>query len=188
MAARAEYASGAVYGNVAYDVPRAAGGYALPQERELPSPQEQQRERIEERLRARENARVRAREEGQTFGVPLLGVVGMLVVAALLIFTLFGYVELAELSGETTNVKNSIAELEEVNTNLKIKCETEFSLMDVEAYATNVLGMIKPAATGSTSHTLTRNDKAEILAEDETAGILSAIRGLFSSVAEYFGG
>lgn len=188
-AARAEYATGAVYGNVAYDLERVAGGYALPREREYdtPTPEELRRQRIEERLRAREDARAREKAQAQTFGVPMLGIVGMLVAAALVVFVIFGYVQLAQISGETARVKSSIADLEEQNVSLKIRCEAEFNLLDVESYAMNVLGMVKLTDDNMNVHTVVRQDKAEILAQDDTATFLSRLGGLFDSIMEYLG-
>ena len=187
---RAEYAANTVYGNVAYDLNR-VNGYALPQEEEVlqPSPEELARERVQERLRERELARARAQAKAhaQTFGVPVLGILGILVVAALMIFVLFGYVELAEISAQTTRVKNDIAALNEQSAKLRIDYEMAFNLAEVETYAVNILGMTRMGADNVTVLGIAHEDKAEILSPDDTAaGWLARAGNILDTVLAYF--
>lgn len=184
--ARAEYATGAVYGNIAYDLDRVAEGLEY-------SGDEQELRRSPEELavaRAKARARARAREhehvKAQTFGFPVLAVVGAIAAAALFIAVLMGYVNLAATSGETTAVHNRIAELEQRREALQIQYEMTFDASQVEAYAVNILGMARPDSNSVTYYDVTLSDRAEILAEDETAGILSRVTDFLESIPEYF--
>lgn len=184
-AAQVKYAS-ATYGSEAYDLDRVQG-YALPDEEAVrePSREEQIRERLNERARVREQARAEAEARSQTFGIPLLGIVGALVVAALMVTVLMGYIQLAEISGETSRVRSSIAELEERSEALKLTYETTFDLQSVESYAVNILGMTRGGAEEIYTGVLLA-DRAQILAEDETAGFVARLTGFLKSLPEYF--
>lgn len=186
-AVNTQYAQ-AVYGSAAYDLNRVPG-YGEPEARELPTPEELARERLEKRARERAHERARAQEaaRAQTFGFPLLGVVGGLVAAALLVLMLLGYVQLAAISGETSSMRSSISRLEEENEAIRMEYEAAFDMDDVELYAINILGMSKPDANGQNNYTVIIGDRAQILAEDETAGVLARITGFFKSLTEYFG-
>ncbi len=187
VAVKTQYAQ-AVYGSAAYDLDRVPG-YGESTARELPTPEELARERLEKRAQERIQERARAREaaKAQTFGVPLFAIVGGLVVAALMVLLLLGYVQLTAISGETSAMRSSISRLEEENEAIKIQYESTFNMDDVELYAINILGMSKPDASGQNNYTVIIGDRARILAEDETAGLLARITGFFKSLTEYFG-
>lgn len=186
-AVKTQYAQ-AMYGSAAYDLDRIPG-YGEPEVRELPTPEELARERLEKRARERAQERARAQEaaRAQTFGVPLLAIVGGLAVAALLVLMLLGYVQLAAISGETSSMRSSISRLEEENEAIRIQYESTFDMDDIELYAINILGMYKPDANSQNNYTVIIGDRAQILAEDETAGMLARITGFFKSLTEYFG-
>lgn len=184
-AAQIRYAT-ATYGSEAYDLDRVQG-YALPEEEaaEEPSREEQIRERLDERARARAQAKAEAQARSQTFGIPLLGMIGALVVAALMVTVLMGYIQLAEISGETSRVRSSIADLEERSEALKLQYETTFDMASVESYAVNILGMTRGGAREIYTGVIL-SDRAQILAEDETAGLLARVTGFLKSLPEYF--
>ncbi len=184
MAAEVRYAT---YGSEAYDLDRVVGGYALPEEQTFDVPS--QRERINERLneRAEERAKARAKEESRVFGIPLLGMVGVVVAVFLMVTVLAGYIQLAQISAETSRVRSSIADLEEKAEMLEIQYEVTFNMADVESYAVNILGMTRADSAGSAYSGTVMADRAQILAEDETAGIMARLTGFLKSLPEYFG-
>jgi cell division protein FtsL len=186
MAARTaemDYAENAVYGNVAYDLSTAAG-YAIPRERTANPPLERPREKVRER----EQVRTRTAAKEQTaFGVPVLGIFGIAIAAVMMVFVLFGYVQLAEISGEMGSLNSTISTLNEENAKLKVAYESTFNLNEIEDYAVNVLGMTKLADSNVTRFDIVKADKASILSEDDsTNGILAGIESFFDTVREYF--
>ena len=175
-----EYAVGGVYGNVAYDLSTA--GYALPREEEYSRPAEQPRETVREREQVRTAVR-----ERQAFGLPLFGVIGTVAVAVVLVMVLMAYIQLAQVSSTTTQLKNSIADLEESGTMLRVRYESTFNLNEIETYAMNVLGMTKLDDSNTTVFEVEKADKAEILNPDDSAeGILSVVSRFLDSIGEYF--
>lgn len=186
MAAAVKAQYSATYGSEAYDLDRVQG-YALPDEEiyEEPSSQERIRQRLDERARERAKAKAQAEAASQTFGIPVLAIVGVLVVAALMITVLMGYIRLAQISGETSRVRASIAQLEERQEILEINYETTFNMEEVESYAVNILGMSRGLDEMYTGGVILA-DRAQILAEDETAGLGARIIGFLKSLPEYF--
>lgn len=183
MAASAiRYAASATYGSAAYDLTKLPG-FGLPQEETAAQPT--QEELIRERLSARAQARAMEKAKLQVFGVPLLAIIGGIVAAALLVTVLMGYVEMAAISGEITEARSSIAELSERNEALKIQYEMTFDMEAIETYAINILGLTKTAPEANDCDIFLA-DRAEILAEDETAGLKARIKGFLSSIPEYF--
>ncbi len=174
------------YGSEAYDLDRVQG-YALPEEEayEEPSSQERIRERLDERARERARAKAQAEARSQVFGIPLLAVVGVIVVAVLMVTILMGYIRLAEISGETSRVRSSIAELEKRQEILEITYESTFNMQEIESYAVNILGMTR-GLDGDYAGGVILADRAQILAEDETAGLKARITGFLKSLSEYF--
>lgn len=186
MAAAVKAQYSATYGSEAYDLDRVQG-YALPDEEiyEEPSSQERIRQRLDERARERAKAKAQAEAASQTFGIPVLAIVGVLVVAALMITVLMGYIRLAQISGETSRVRASIAQLEERQEILEINYETTFNMEEIESYAVNILGMSRGLDEMYTGGVILA-DRAQILAEDETAGLGARIIGFLKSLPEYF--
>ena len=185
-AARVEYAGRAVYGSEAYDLDRVATALPMPEEEyaPLPTPEELQRERIRERLLEREQARAKEKAKTQVFGIPVLGIIGALAAAVLMISV--GFVELAAISGEISQVRSSISALEDKNEALRIKYEETFDMAQIEAYAVNILGMTRPEDGGNVYYSVYMSDRAEILAEDETAGFFAQVVGFLKEIPEYF--
>ncbi len=186
MAAAVKAQYSAIYGSEAYDLDRVHGS-ALPEEEvyEEPSSQERIQQRLDERARARAQAKVQTEAASQTFGIPVLAIVGVLVVAALMITVLMGYIRLAQISGETSRVRSSIAQLEERQEILEINYETTFNMEEIESYAVNILGMSRGLDELYTGGVILA-DRAQILAEDETAGLGARIVGFLKSLPEYF--
>ncbi|MGM9521729.1 MAG: hypothetical protein ACI3VB_04545 [Oscillospiraceae bacterium] len=180
--AKAEYAQNAVYGNVAYDLSTA--GYAIPRE-DRTIPAERPQERVRER--AREEVQAAPREKA-AFGVPVAGIIGVIAAAALMVFVLLAYVQLNEISSETSQLKSAISELTETGTRLRVTYESTFNLNEIEDYAINILGMTKLKDSCVTVFASDKTDKAEILnADDSAKGLISRASEFIGSLAEYFG-
>lgn len=181
------YAASATYGSEAYDL-RRLPGFGEPQEevRAEPTREEQIRERLAERARARQEARALEEAKRQVFGIPLLAIIGGIAAAVMLVTVLMGYIKLAAISGETTEVRNAIEELTERNEKLKLQYEMTFDMEEIETYAVNILGMAR-ASDEDSGVVIYRSDRAEILAEDETASLKARIVGFLKSIPEYFG-
>ena len=160
MAAAVKAQYSATYGSEAYDLDRVQG-YALPDEEiyEEPSSQERIRQRLDERARERAKAKAQAEAASQ--------------------------IRLAQISGETSRVRASIAQLEERQEILEINYETTFNMEEIESYAVNILGMSRGLDEMYTGGVILA-DRAQILAEDETAGLGARIIGFLKSLPEYF--
>lgn len=181
-----KYAASATYGSEAYDLTKLPG-FGEPQEevRQEPTQEELIRERLAQRARAREEARAAEEAKRQVFGVPLLTIVGGIVAAIMLVTVLMGYIQIAAISGQTSQVRSSIAELTERNEKLKLQYETTFDLDAIGTYAVNILGMTKSTQENS-GVMVYLSDRAEILSEDETAGFKAGLIGFLKSIPEYF--
>ena len=181
--AEMRYADNAVYGNVAYDLGR-SGAYALPEEELYTRPAERPEELTREIPREETAVRTQTR---QAYGVPLFGIVGFLAAAALMVFMLLSYVQLAQISDETTQLENTIAQLDQENETLQYQYESTFNLNEIKDYAKNVLGMTEISSANIKVVEVQREDKAEILNEDDAAkGFFAGVSDFFNSLTEYF--
>ncbi len=183
-AAEVRYASNGVYGNVAYDMDRVVGGYAMPGEETysipVPRPDERTRERVRERTAVRT-------QEKAAYGVPVVGILGFLVTAVLMVVVLMSYVQMAELSDEANALENSISQLQEENKQLQADYATTFNLNEIKSYAINNLGMSEISEDNVSIIGTERGDKAEILNEDDASkGFFQKIADFFASIPEYF--
>ncbi len=180
------YAASATYGSEAYDLTKLPG-FNEPEEQvlEVPGRQEQLRERLAQRARAREEAQALEYAKRQVFGFPLLAIVGGIAAAVLLVTVLMGYIKLASISGEISQVRSSIEELTLKDEALSLQYESAFDMDAIETYAVNILGMTKLDPENGVT-TVFYADKAEILAEDETADLGARILGFLKSIPEYF--
>ena len=169
-----EYASSAVYGNVAYDLNRYGNAQPAPEYDYEPQPQEQPRIRPVKRTQAVEETRQ---------GLSLFAIVGFGALTALMVLILMAYVELTSVTAQTAQLREELAEAVETKAQLEIKYENAFDLEQVEEYAVGTLGMVKPSEKQITVLDGIRSDKAEILSGGGEGGIL---RTVLTAVLEYF--
>lgn len=174
-----KYAQSATYGSAAYDLNRVQG-YAVPQETpyyDIPY----------ERPRERTVPRKKAAERRAAYGVSIFAVAGFLTAAVFVVLMLLSYVQLAEISGETMRLENSIAQLDMENSKLRVQYEMAFNLTEVEQYATFNLGMKKLTGENIIYLNANRTDKAEILYADDTAEetVHMSASEFLSSLMEY---
>lgn len=182
--AEMRYAVNGTYGSAAYDISRfdnaaAQEEYELP--REETAQQEEEWGRVRERAEAIEEAK-------RAQSVSIAAVLGFAVVAVLMVLMLLSYVRLAEISGNISALESDIADIQVVQTKLKVEYESVFNLTEIKTYATSVLGMTKLNDSNTTVLTIERTDKAEILTGDGTgsSGIIETAKEFISSLMEYF--
>ncbi len=191
----------AVTGSVAYDyrstaapVPREFPEPEREAERRRNRPDELERERARERVRERDRARERERQreeaqkEVQTgFGLPVLAVIGVVAVAVLMVMVLMSYVELTKLSAEQARLEKDLQELEAAGDKLMIAYESTFNMSELERYAVNVLGMTKLTDKDTTVLRVNKEDRAEILHEDDAdEGFFAKLAAWVDKISEYF--
>lgn len=183
-AAAIKYARSATYGSAAYDLNRVRG-YAVPQETpyyDIPyeRPYEKPAEKAAPKTRTAERKAVR--------GVSVFSAAGFLLSAALVVLMLLSYVQLAEISGETTRLENEIIQLETDHAKLRVQYESAFNLTEVEEYATSAFGMSKLTSENTNILNVNRADKAVILKSDESTGssTVEATSEFLTSLMEYF--
>lgn len=177
-----KYARKATYGNLAYDYggAKTAPRY-LPEESSAPA-----------REFPREDTRTAARARTKAAEVPAVApfsIIGFLCAAAVLVFVLLGYVQLTQLSAEAGGYQSQRDGLKDQQARLMIEYESTFNLMEVEEYATDVLGMVR--ANNSQVYYIdgAGADKSVIIAngaEEDTMAFWDNITGFFSTIVEYF--
>lgn len=170
----------AVYGNLAYDLD------ALVRERQLEEagklPQKQQPAPQPQPLPRRQpQTRAAARPS------PLVAL-GTVVLLALVVVLMLGYVTLTDVSGSVSAIKRQIADLDEQHVALLTEYEKTFDLATVKA-AAEAAGMSKPTSgqiqyidlSGDDSVTLYRADSGSAL-----GGLLDKVERGWDYVLEYF--
>ena len=90
-------------------------------------------------------------------------------------------IELTKANDKNAELKQTLAELSEENTRLKIEYESSINLPELEDYAKNVLGMQKPESEKIIEINVETRDKAIILKDGEKTEADKAV----SSIMEY---
>lgn len=171
------------YGNLAYDLD------ALVREHNL---EEAGKIREQERQAHREAQPVR-RVQPQTAVQPRtrvspLVVGGVVVLAAMVIALILGYVQLTTISGSVSRMKSELAELNDENVALLTKYEQTFDLATVKETA-EAAGMSKPTSAQIEYVDLSGEDTAVVYrsgAEGLLGGLTDRIQRGFTSLLEYF--
>ncbi len=176
------------YAETGYSTPYNHGStapdYTIPREFDTPLPKEKRR------VREKTKVKVKPKEEAKVstkFGIPLTGIIGFVLIAALMVLMLNEYVALAELSAQKASLESELSALEEENSKLRISYESEFNIGDIEKYAVNVLGMMPLTEEDSKVIEIEREDMSEIIAEDDSkSDFLESIIEAVNSFLEYF--
>ncbi len=103
--------------------------------------------------------------------------VGIISVLAVMIYS---RVQLTELTEELNVANKTLSESESINTQLKMKAESQMSLKYVENYARNELFMNKIEPSQIDYIILSDGDKAEIVYEKKFDSLFDSIKNLFS--------
>lgn len=183
------YTGNGYYESVAYDL-YGYYGNAVPQEAVETAAERaaKEREAQRERQRASERAElIKRAKEAQS--VSIAAVAGYAIVAVMMVFILLSYIKLTQVSTEVSNLKTQITALQKEEKELSVKYEQTFNINSVAEYATGTLGMTKLTEENTHVLRMEHDDKAEILAKDDSAGlgIVRAAREFISSLTEYLG-
>jgi cell division protein FtsL len=123
----------AVFGSLAYDLSHPEL-FREPEEESAPNiaapPRTRTRERAVPAVRPR-------------YAVAPAAVIGLGIAAVILVFSLMGRMQLAQVSDETVELSNRLEEMEEEHTKLLIEHESTFNFTEIEKYAIEELGMQK---------------------------------------------
>ena len=144
-----------------------------------PLPEESRRELREKAQRANHYRRKQSLAPG--------AVLGAAVAAVLIVCVLFAQVRLMAVTAGSAALSESISQLREENTKLRIAYESEFNLSDIETYATSVLGMREPADDQIVYIESSAADKAVVLQQGSgNRSFAEKFTVALSSMAEYF--
>lgn len=99
---------------------------------------------------------------------------------------IYGKVELSRITNEQSELMAQLAQLEENNLSLESELEAKTSLVKVEDYAENELGLIK-LDKSQIEYVEIENDAVIEVIEKEDESLLSSIKSWFDGVLEYIG-
>jgi hypothetical protein len=171
----------ATYGNLAYDLERAEQQETDIQEFPLVRPRRESERKV--KVAVPKSNRTAARNKSS---VSILGVLGYMAAACMLIMVLMGYVQLTRVSAEASQLQKNITDLKNNEAKLKIQYESTFDLTKVEEYAVSRLGMM-PATNSQIYYMNSTNpDKAVIISDKSKSGLFRSVTTFLSSVVEYF--
>lgn len=173
----------AVYGNLAYDLD------ALARERQLDDagklPQKPAHPQPEVQVAAAPRQRAKAQTAVRLSPAVL---VGLMVVSAMVVVLMLGYVKLTGISDSVSTIKREIATLEEEHIALLTEYEKTFDLTTVKTAAEQA-GMSKPTSGQIVYIDLSGADTAEVYAAGNTAalrGLTDRLGEVWAYVVEYF--
>ena len=178
--AKARYASRtAIHGSNAYDLNRVG---------DLPVRQPNPVKKPAQTPAAKPAARPAKRGKTQRYyGVSLFAVAGIAVVAAMMVFVMLAHVRFNEISTQTVTLQQRLEKLTEEERKLKITYEDIFDVNEVEAYATNVLGMTKPGQDQIAAVSANHQDKAVVInADADGSGAKESMVSFLASLVAYF--
>ncbi len=119
---------------------------------------------------------------GNEQAVSPAAVIGLLVAAVLLVFSLFARAQLSQTSIQVVRLQNQLTELETTHQKLLINYEYAFNLAEIEDYAMTQLGMQQPTSDQVYYINSGTVDKAEVLTPETGA---SGFEKIISAVKSY---
>jgi len=169
--------SRAVAGTSAYDLERIGAIPELPYgARPGAIPREEERVRVKEREAVRTRTRTRVRADRRQ-GIAPAAVLGYLGVGFLMVLVLLSYVQLTTVSTEAVRLESELTSLQQEGATLAVAHESAFNLVEIEAYAKGVLGMMEPATGQIYFIESSQTDQAVILTpEAADDSLLGAVR------------
>jgi predicted PurR-regulated permease PerM len=121
------------------------------------------------------------------YGISLFAVAGFAFVVVMMVFVLLAYVKFNEVTSQSAQLETKLEQLNEEERKLKIAYEDAFDVNEVEAYATNVLGMTKMADSQVATVDSTASDKAVVVGTPQKDGSLgSEVTTFLTSLVAYF--
>lgn len=166
-----------VYGNLAYDLD------ALVRERNLEEAGKLQEEQQQRQSRVRTQPAVRPRQRVSPL---VLGSVVLL--AAMVVGLLLGYVQLTKISTSVSSMKSELSELEDEHVALLTKYEQTYDLATVKETA-EAAGMSKPSSGQIEYVDLGGPDAAVVYRADGQSaaqGLLDSVKQGLAAAVEYF--
>ena len=119
------------------------------------------------------------------FRVSAFAVVGYLAVTALMIFIVYNYMQLNELTLKTAGLQSQYQKLQDEAAVLQVQYEQKTNLRELESRAAE-LGMSRPVADQITYVNLSEPDRAVILRDTgRNSDFLSGITALLSAVVDF---
>ncbi len=103
-------------------------------------------------------------------------------VAAIAIAMLMSYVGLLELTDQTSTKKEELEVLQNENIRLNAEMEKRYSLGDIEAYATNTLGMVKADRSQVEYIELDSPDTITMMTPEENGNLAYSLSGFVKSL------
>ncbi|MDL2288630.1 hypothetical protein LJC32_04540 [Oscillospiraceae bacterium OttesenSCG-928-F05] len=180
------------YDNIGYDLSRfdrrrrvrdALANEPVARPRPIPSLEEQATARKEAKTRAKAAAAAKA----QPVRISPFAVLSYLAVTVLLVWIVFSYMSLNELSVETANLKRELTALQEEAVTLSVQYDQRMDLRAVEVRAAQ-LGMVRPASDQVIYMDLSQPDYAIMRSEstDGASDFLGGLRGIAAAVVSFF--
>ncbi len=119
--------------------------------------------------------------------IPLFEITATLITLTLVLSLIFSYVRLNELSNETAELRSQLMTLKEEERNLRNRFHASYDLKTVENQALNDFGMTTPNGSQIVYLNLPREDKVEILYNDNfVKTFFRSISRAFTIALEYF--
>lgn len=166
------------YGNLAYDLDN------LVRQRNL---EEAGKVREQERQVQRPQPRRQAEPQPRAKASPVL-VGGIVVLAAMVMLLIMGYVRLTTISGDVAELKSQLATLDDQHVSLLTKYEQTFDLATVKETA-EAAGMSKPTGAQIEYVDLSGSDTAVVYqagAGGLLSGVAERVEECFAALVEYF--
>lgn len=177
--AEARYSTYATYGSAAYDLSRSQYVYAEAPVVDIPvyEPEARPERGVKTAPKSRRN--------------PLLGTVvsvGLVMLVGLIVLNLLSFAMLVQVSEATGDTEDMIVQLQEDKAKLLVKYEKAFNLSEIEAYAVNVLGMVRATADQKIEVSTVKSDRAVVYDYEAEKGssFLADLSNLVGSLLEYF--
>ena len=167
-----------IYGNLAYDLD------SLARERQLEEAGEMPERKAEPKPQAQPRRRPQAQAQARPSALVMGGVV---VVCALVMVLLLGYVQLTTVSNHVSTIQKDIASLEEEHVSLLTEYEKTFDLATIKAAAEEA-GMSKPSAGQIQYIDLSGSDTAVVYGDEPgvAARAADSLKKGALSLWEYF--
>jgi len=173
---KSKYGQNAVYGSLAYDF----NNPELTAEEYSTAATPKTRPQVQTRVQTRARAAVHTRQS-----IAPLSIVGILIAAFLFVITISAKAELIGISDSSVTLQRELDTLEEQQAKLRIRYESAFNMSDIEDYAIHSLGMQKPKADQIYYIDTSAQDKAVVIAQEESKGFVDSVSDMLIGIGEY---
>ena len=146
----------ATFGSAAYDLNRSAQVYADAPAVETPAPRRRQAERVKARPAVKRHILGKA-----------VTAFAIFMAVGLIVLNLLSYAMLVGISEKSSEYEAKYIDLQEQRAELMVQYEQTFDMKQVEDYAVNELGMIRPGADQTIEIDQIKTDKAVTYSYDE---------------------